>query len=177
MGSKAERCQALGLRIENIKGDGNRIYTSLGKAIEMNGNQVRDIIVEKHNMHWCDIMEFDIDGEEYINFLGETDDRKQWGGARQVAISARTENVRVDIHSYGNVVQTYDYDNGDEQNKRNISVLWCNIQKWGAQPNHDDLLHPIYDKKTKEQNITDKYIDNFDAEMLKCNIEANQIST
>eukprot|EP00972_Heterocapsa_arctica_P091053 13434857-Heterocapsa_arctica.AAC.1 len=35
MDSKAEWCKALGLRI-NIKGDGNCLYTSLGKALEMN---------------------------------------------------------------------------------------------------------------------------------------------
>eukprot|EP00972_Heterocapsa_arctica_P026442 3894471-Heterocapsa_arctica.AAC.1 len=101
MDYKAEWCKALGLRIENIKGDGNCLYTSLGKALEMN--------------------------DEYINFLGETADKKQWGGARQVAISARMENVRVDTHSYGKMVQTYDYDIGEEQNNITISVLWCNI--------------------------------------------------
>eukprot|EP00972_Heterocapsa_arctica_P021827 3209609-Heterocapsa_arctica.AAC.1 len=111
MDSKAEWCKALGLRIENIKGNGNSLYTSLGKALEMNGNQVRDSIMEKSNMHWSEVMYADIDGDEYINFLGETADRKQCGGARQVAIFARMENVRVDIHSYGNMVQTYDYDN------------------------------------------------------------------
>eukprot|EP00972_Heterocapsa_arctica_P030811 4533874-Heterocapsa_arctica.AAC.1 len=34
---------------------------------------------------------------------------------------ARMENVSVDIHSYGDVVQTYDYDNCDEQNNRTIT--------------------------------------------------------
>eukprot|EP00972_Heterocapsa_arctica_P079710 11744217-Heterocapsa_arctica.AAC.1 len=76
----------------------------------MNGNQVRDSVVEKSNMHWSEVMDLDIYGDEYINFLGETADKKQWGGARQVAIFACMENVRVDIHSYGNMVQTYDYD-------------------------------------------------------------------
>eukprot|EP00972_Heterocapsa_arctica_P056180 8289254-Heterocapsa_arctica.AAC.1 len=49
---------------------------------------------------------------------------------------SRIGNVRVDIHSFGNLVQTYDFDNGDEDNKNYISVLWCNIQKWGAHTNH-----------------------------------------
>eukprot|EP00972_Heterocapsa_arctica_P077439 11422515-Heterocapsa_arctica.AAC.1 len=97
----------------------------------MNGNQVRDSIVEKSNMHWSDVMEFDIDGDEYITCLGETADSKQWGGARQVTIFARMENVNIDIHSYGSMVQTYDYDSGDEQIKRTISALWCNIKKMG----------------------------------------------
>eukprot|EP00972_Heterocapsa_arctica_P077249 11393506-Heterocapsa_arctica.AAC.1 len=68
-------------------------------------------------------MEFDLDGEEYINFLGETTNRKQWGGARKVTIFSRIQNVRVDTHSVGNMVQTYDFDNGDEDNTRTTSVL------------------------------------------------------
>eukprot|EP00972_Heterocapsa_arctica_P036787 5415846-Heterocapsa_arctica.AAC.1 len=92
MDSKSEWCKALGFNIENIRGDGNCLYSSLGKTLEMNGNQVRDSTVDKSNMHWRDIFDFDLDGEEFINFLGETVDRKQWGGARQVAIFARMEN-------------------------------------------------------------------------------------
>eukprot|EP00972_Heterocapsa_arctica_P051714 7608336-Heterocapsa_arctica.AAC.1 len=34
------------------------------------------------NMHWSDIVDGDLDGEEFINFLGDTADMKQWGGAR-----------------------------------------------------------------------------------------------
>eukprot|EP00972_Heterocapsa_arctica_P029795 4389871-Heterocapsa_arctica.AAC.1 len=45
-------------------------------------------------MHWSEVMYFDIDGDEYINFLGEAADRKQWGGARQVAIFAHMEKCQ-----------------------------------------------------------------------------------
>eukprot|EP00972_Heterocapsa_arctica_P038111 5612068-Heterocapsa_arctica.AAC.1 len=112
MASKSEWCKALGFTTENIRGDGNCLYTSLGKTLEMNGNQVRDSIVEKSNMYWSDIFDVYIDGGEYINFLGETADKKQWGGARQVAIFAKMERVKIGVHSHGNLVQTYDYDWG-----------------------------------------------------------------
>eukprot|EP00972_Heterocapsa_arctica_P056628 8358812-Heterocapsa_arctica.AAC.1 len=39
MDSKSEWCKALGFKVENIRGDGNCLYSSLGKALEMNGNQ------------------------------------------------------------------------------------------------------------------------------------------
>eukprot|EP00972_Heterocapsa_arctica_P102189 15057427-Heterocapsa_arctica.AAC.1 len=92
MDSTSKWCKALGFKIENIRGDGNCLYSSLGKALELNGNQVRDSIVEQSNMHWSDICDFDLDGEEYINFLGGTADKKQWGGTREVAIFARMGN-------------------------------------------------------------------------------------
>eukprot|EP00972_Heterocapsa_arctica_P100288 14789504-Heterocapsa_arctica.AAC.1 len=130
-----------------------------------------DIVIEtalyKSNMHWKDTMEFVLDGEDYINFIGETADRKQWGGARQVTIFSRIENVRVDIHSVGNMVQTYDFGNGHEDNKRTISVLWCNIQTWGAQPNHYDLLHPTVNMDNTEKSFKQTYIETYDAQMLK----------
>eukprot|EP00972_Heterocapsa_arctica_P042336 6239484-Heterocapsa_arctica.AAC.1 len=77
--SKAEWCKNLGLNIEHIKGDGNCLYTCLGKALEMDGHQVRNSIVDKSNVHWQDTMAFDLDGEEYINFLSGTSGTQQWG--------------------------------------------------------------------------------------------------
>eukprot|EP00972_Heterocapsa_arctica_P071535 10568792-Heterocapsa_arctica.AAC.1 len=113
--SKSEWCKALGFKIENIRGDGNCLYTNMGKSLEMNGNQVRKSIVEKANIYWSDIFEFDSDGEEFLNFLSEASDKKQWGGARQVTIFAKMKDVKVYIHSHGNIIQTLNYDSGDEQ--------------------------------------------------------------
>eukprot|EP00972_Heterocapsa_arctica_P029809 4392131-Heterocapsa_arctica.AAC.1 len=61
MDSKSEWCKALGFNIENIRGDGTCLYSSMRKALEMSGHQVRDSIVDKYNMHWSDILEFDLD--------------------------------------------------------------------------------------------------------------------
>eukprot|EP00972_Heterocapsa_arctica_P025493 3752718-Heterocapsa_arctica.AAC.1 len=112
----------------------------------MNGNQVRDCIVEKANIYWSDIFEFDTDGEEFIYLLCETTDKKQWGGARQVAIFANMEN------------------------------LLCNIQIRGAQPNHYDQLHPIEEEAKQEKSFKEKFIEYHDVLRLKCNIDANHTS-
>eukprot|EP00972_Heterocapsa_arctica_P115478 16447938-Heterocapsa_arctica.AAC.1 len=72
MDSNSEWCKALGYKIHNIRGDGNCLYTSLGKDLETTGNQVREISMEKANLYWTDIFEVDTDGEEFINLLNET---------------------------------------------------------------------------------------------------------
>eukprot|EP00972_Heterocapsa_arctica_P105778 15582825-Heterocapsa_arctica.AAC.1 len=64
--------------------------------MEMNGNQVRQIIMEKANLDWNDVFEYDIEGEEFINFLKETSDINQWGGANQMARFAKMENIKID---------------------------------------------------------------------------------
>eukprot|EP00972_Heterocapsa_arctica_P029934 4411031-Heterocapsa_arctica.AAC.1 len=99
------------------------------------------------------MFEFYIEGEEFINFLSEAGDRKQWGGARQIAIFAKMENTKMDVHSHGTPCQVYDFDSNDEQNKNTIRVLWCNISKWGAQENHYDLLTPINEEKKQEKSV------------------------
>eukprot|EP00972_Heterocapsa_arctica_P065185 9623169-Heterocapsa_arctica.AAC.1 len=73
------------------------------------------------------MFEFDPEGEEFINSLSGTGDRKQWGGARHIAIFAKMENIKSDVHSHGIPCQVYNFDSNDEQNKNTISVLWCNI--------------------------------------------------
>eukprot|EP00972_Heterocapsa_arctica_P061087 9006234-Heterocapsa_arctica.AAC.1 len=89
----------------------------------MNGAQVRQSIIDKANLHWNQVAEYDTEGHDFISFLQETADRNQWGGANQIAIFARMENIRIDVYSHGIPCQTYEFDNGDEQNKSTISVL------------------------------------------------------
>eukprot|EP00972_Heterocapsa_arctica_P045459 6710414-Heterocapsa_arctica.AAC.1 len=57
----------------------------------------------------------------------------------------------------------FNYESDDEKNKSNISLLWSNINKWGAQPNHYDLLHPIEEESKKEKGFKYKFIENHDA--------------
>eukprot|EP00972_Heterocapsa_arctica_P035139 5173583-Heterocapsa_arctica.AAC.1 len=52
MGSNSEWCKALGYKIHSIRGDGNCLYTSLGKDLELTGNQVRESIIAKANLYW-----------------------------------------------------------------------------------------------------------------------------
>eukprot|EP00972_Heterocapsa_arctica_P103492 15251873-Heterocapsa_arctica.AAC.1 len=60
----------------------------------MTGNQVRESIIAKANLDWNDMFEFDLEGDEFINFLSGTADRKQWGGATQITIFANMENIK-----------------------------------------------------------------------------------
>eukprot|EP00972_Heterocapsa_arctica_P002405 348219-Heterocapsa_arctica.AAC.1 len=79
--------------------------------MEMNGNQVRQRIMEqKANMYWNEVYEYDIEGEEFINFLKETADRNQWGEANQMAIFAKMEHIQIDVYSHGIPCQTYEFD-------------------------------------------------------------------
>eukprot|EP00972_Heterocapsa_arctica_P089093 13138652-Heterocapsa_arctica.AAC.1 len=100
------------------------------------------------------MFDFDLEGEEFINFLSGTGDRKLWGGARQIVIFSNMENIKIDLHSHGTTCQVYDFDSNDEQNNNTISVLWRNISKWGAQEHHYDLLLPTKEEKKHENNFT-----------------------
>eukprot|EP00972_Heterocapsa_arctica_P008028 1173182-Heterocapsa_arctica.AAC.1 len=61
-------------------------------------------------------------------------------------------NNGVEPDSHGNIVQTYAYDCGDEQNKLSV-CFGATSQKWCAQPNHYDLLHPIDEEGKKEKHF------------------------
>eukprot|EP00972_Heterocapsa_arctica_P050188 7381481-Heterocapsa_arctica.AAC.1 len=58
---KAERCRERGYTFESIRGDGNCLYTSLGKSRKFSGNQVRQIIHSRAAEYWQQCMEYDID--------------------------------------------------------------------------------------------------------------------
>eukprot|EP00972_Heterocapsa_arctica_P063183 9322126-Heterocapsa_arctica.AAC.1 len=74
--------------------------------MEMNGNQLRQSIIEKANLYWNEVFEYDIEGKEFIHFLLETGDRNQWGGANQMAIFANMENIKIYVYSHGIPCQT-----------------------------------------------------------------------
>eukprot|EP00972_Heterocapsa_arctica_P096263 14202302-Heterocapsa_arctica.AAC.1 len=83
------------------------------------------------------------------------------------------ENIKIDVHSHGIPRQVYEFDSNDELNKNTISVLWCNISKWGAQEHHYDLLLPIKEDKKHEKSFKDKFVENHNALYNRCNWEAN----
>eukprot|EP00972_Heterocapsa_arctica_P107799 15876515-Heterocapsa_arctica.AAC.1 len=67
----------------------------------MTGDQVRESIIAKASLYCNDIFDFDLEGEEFKHFLSGTGDITQWGGARQIAIFAKLENIKIDVHSHG----------------------------------------------------------------------------
>eukprot|EP00972_Heterocapsa_arctica_P099872 14732787-Heterocapsa_arctica.AAC.1 len=90
------------------------------------------------------------------------------------------ENIKIEVHSHGMPCQIYDDQGNDEDNKNTISVLWCNINRWGAQENHYDLLVPIvkeeqnnktfeqhFLEKEKERETDRKYKDNYIGRRIK----------
>eukprot|EP00972_Heterocapsa_arctica_P071946 10627111-Heterocapsa_arctica.AAC.1 len=63
------------------------------------------------------------------------------------------ENIKIEVHSHGIPCQSYEYDSNEEHNKNTIIVLWCNINRWGAQENHYDLLRPIKEEIKHEKSL------------------------
>eukprot|EP00972_Heterocapsa_arctica_P057646 8503294-Heterocapsa_arctica.AAC.1 len=112
-------------KLKESKGDGNCLYTCLGKSRNLNGDQVRQILVEKAAEHWNQTMDYDADGSGLEHFIKETQDRKEWGGYEQIAAFARNFKITLEIMSFGNHMLTYD---GAEeiQDKERIRVLLCN---------------------------------------------------
>eukprot|EP00972_Heterocapsa_arctica_P079833 11763327-Heterocapsa_arctica.AAC.1 len=77
-----------------------------------------------------------------------------------MAMFAKMENIRIEVYSHGIPCQIYEFDGEDEQhNKHTISVRWCNINRWGAQENHYDLLIPIREEAQCNNTFGITYID------------------
>eukprot|EP00972_Heterocapsa_arctica_P073231 10815806-Heterocapsa_arctica.AAC.1 len=84
-------------------------------------------------------------------------DNKEWGGFEQIVMWSRIYYIKIEIYSFGIDMQTVD---GDElmQDRECIILLYCNKGRWGEQPNHYDLMHPIEKegKNIKRYTIIDK---------------------
>eukprot|EP00972_Heterocapsa_arctica_P017352 2562204-Heterocapsa_arctica.AAC.1 len=76
-----------------------------------------------------------------------------------MAMFAKMENIKIEVYSHGMPCQIYDFKGNDEINKNTISVLWCNINRWGAQENHYDLLIPIIEEKQKHTNFEQTFLE------------------
>eukprot|EP00972_Heterocapsa_arctica_P096674 14261932-Heterocapsa_arctica.AAC.1 len=57
-------CKEKGYNIENIAGDGNCLYASLGRSRNLTGHQVRQIIHDRPDSLWRTHMEHDADESE-----------------------------------------------------------------------------------------------------------------
>eukprot|EP00972_Heterocapsa_arctica_P002256 325402-Heterocapsa_arctica.AAC.1 len=82
---RAEWCRGKGLVIQIFRGDGNCLSTCLGESTNLDGHQINKILVERVNECWQKIMRHDLDGSGLAHFVQETEDRKEWGGAEQIA--------------------------------------------------------------------------------------------
>eukprot|EP00972_Heterocapsa_arctica_P065161 9620176-Heterocapsa_arctica.AAC.1 len=55
---------------------------------ELSGVGKKDSPLRESEVMEMEIMEHDIDGSVLIHFIEETKDRKEWGGAEQIAVVA-----------------------------------------------------------------------------------------
>eukprot|EP00972_Heterocapsa_arctica_P008549 1247205-Heterocapsa_arctica.AAC.1 len=108
-----------------------------------------------------------------MHFFRETGDIHQWGGANQIAIFATMENIKLDVHSHGIPCQSYEFDSNDKQHNTTISVLCCNINRWGAQAIHYDLLLPMKEETHQHTSFTYTFFEHHEAFNNTCNWEAN----
>ncbi len=65
-------CKENGFSIENIAGDGNCLYTCLGKSRRLTGERVRQIIHDNADRLWSTHMLYDIDDSELADFKKRT---------------------------------------------------------------------------------------------------------
>eukprot|EP00972_Heterocapsa_arctica_P004146 615577-Heterocapsa_arctica.AAC.2 len=116
-------CKEKGLYIENIAGDGNCVYTCLGKSRKIEGDRVRQIIHDNADTLWVTHMQHDEPPNELADLKNRTLDKKIWGQFEQVVMWSRIYQIKIEIHYYSMSMQTID---GDEYNlnKKNASGFY-----------------------------------------------------
>eukprot|EP00972_Heterocapsa_arctica_P064701 9547564-Heterocapsa_arctica.AAC.1 len=67
-------------------------------------------------------MEHDPHGSALAHFIEETQDRKEWGGAEQIAVFAHIHKLKVEVLGYGMDPQIFD-GSDTEQDNNMIRVL------------------------------------------------------
>jgi len=141
-------CNEKGFSIENIAGDGNCLYTCLGRSRKLTGDRVRTIIHENTELLWDTIMHHDNDKKEIEDFKTKTMDKTEWGQYEHIIFWSRIYHLTVQIYSHNMPMQIID---GDEymKDKETIRLLYSNKNKWGDAENHYDLMHDISQKIKK----------------------------
>eukprot|EP00972_Heterocapsa_arctica_P065316 9643534-Heterocapsa_arctica.AAC.1 len=84
--ARAEWCREKRFIIERIRGDGNCLYTCLGKSVDLDGDQIRQIIVDRADECCKDLMEYDIDGSALAHSIEHTKDRTERGRAEHIGV-------------------------------------------------------------------------------------------
>eukprot|EP00972_Heterocapsa_arctica_P041884 6177500-Heterocapsa_arctica.AAC.1 len=79
-------CKEKGYEIENIAGDGNCLYASLGRSRNLSGNQVRQIVHDRSDGLWRTHMEHDADESELEKFKKQALDKTEWGDFEHIVM-------------------------------------------------------------------------------------------
>eukprot|EP00972_Heterocapsa_arctica_P084756 12483622-Heterocapsa_arctica.AAC.1 len=77
-------CKEKGFTIENIAGDCNCLYASLGRNRKLTGDRVRQLIHDNADRSWSTHMEHDVDERELTNFKERTTHISEWGGYEHI---------------------------------------------------------------------------------------------
>eukprot|EP00972_Heterocapsa_arctica_P002198 315213-Heterocapsa_arctica.AAC.1 len=76
-------CKEKGFYAENIAGDGNCLYTCLGKSRNLKGDRVRQIIHDNADRLWNHML-YDESQRELTEFKNKAMDKTEWGQFEQI---------------------------------------------------------------------------------------------
>ena len=104
--ARADGCRARGFEIERCRGDGNCLYTALGKSIGRGQSEVRADLVSYATKNWYGPEDI---GAVYSieDFVAETGEEGVWGGEAQIIVWAEATGRRVVVHSLGDTEKVY----------------------------------------------------------------------
>eukprot|EP00972_Heterocapsa_arctica_P087359 12883714-Heterocapsa_arctica.AAC.1 len=85
--------------------------------MDLDGDQIRQAIVDRVEECWKNIMEHDIDGSALTHFLAEANNRKEWGGAEQIEVFAHIHKIGIEVLGYGIDLQYFDGSCVDQDKK------------------------------------------------------------
>eukprot|EP00972_Heterocapsa_arctica_P046827 6912276-Heterocapsa_arctica.AAC.1 len=89
------------------------------------------------------------------------------GRYEQIIMWSKIHCSKLEIYIYGIDKHVIDGDNFSSD-KECIRLLYCNKGKWGVQPNHYDLMHPIENTVKKVKKFVMKYIMEMNQQQIEC---------
>ena len=153
--ARADWCRARGFEIERVKGDGNCLYTALGRSVGRDQGEVRSDIACWATQHWSDIVDISA-VYSLADFSKETSEVGVWGGEPQIIVWANATGRKVVVHSLGDTEKVYG--EGPETH-----LLYSNYSRWGDQPNHFDHL-----RRVGENNVVRNHVGKYCREPDEC---------
>ncbi len=86
------------------------MYAALGKSRQLAAQEVRQIICDKAEDYWNQLIEFDHDQRALEDFKNHTLDKDQWGGEEQILMWSKICRMKIEVYSYNFGILTYDAD-------------------------------------------------------------------
>ena len=104
--ARADWCRARGFEVDRVRGDGNCLYTALGRSIGRDQAEVRADVVDFALHEWRNLGDI---GAVYSleDFVAETSGEGVWGGEAQIIVWTKAIGRRVVVHSLGDTEKVY----------------------------------------------------------------------